>query len=137
LIQFILILFTSVAFAQNNDGMPHFPNGSRPGKSVTGQNSTTNSQPPKKSPDSIIGQCVVIPGGGNLIASPCPEVILTLQGKGDPISTRTDRMGMYEFATEQGQQYKVLSGSKLYDVVQPKDPIFSGQKVEIHLKQKN
>lgn len=69
--------------------------------------------------------------------SPCSEVVLTLQGKGEPIQTRTDREGIFEFVTEQGQQYKVVSGSKFYEVVEPLRPVFSGSRLEIHLKQKN
>lgn len=95
-----------------------------------------NKQAPKKAADHIVGQCVVLPGGGNLMNAPCAEVILTLQGKGDPIHTRTDRIGQFEFVTEQGEEYKLVSGSKFYEMVQPDKPVHSGDSIEVHLKQK-
>lgn len=91
----------------------------------------------KKKMDEISGQCVVLPGGGNLIVSACPEVILNLEGKGEALHARTDKNGLFEFSTEQGAEYKVTSGSRFYEVIDPKKPVHSGQRIEIHLKQKN
>ncbi len=89
--------------------------------------------------DEIRGQCIVEAGGGNLIAVPCTEVVLILTGTGedkDPISTRTDHDGNFEFSTASGQSYRVSSGSKFYEVVQPSKPVHSGEKIQIVLKQK-
>ena len=129
----ILLLFLSAAAsAQMNTN----PGNMGPPKKIK-EIKPAQTPPPKRRTDTIEGQCVILAGGGNLMPSPCPEVVLTLQGKGEPIQTRTDREGMFEFVTEQGQQYKVASGSKFYEVVEPLRPVFSGSRLEIHLKQKN
>lgn len=70
------------------------------------------------------------------MAAPCADVVLALAGKGDPILARTDRMGQFEFVTEQGASYKLVSGSKFYEVVAPDKPVHSGDNIEVHLKQK-
>lgn len=128
-----LLLASSFALAQ----APTLQNIPPPRSKQGHEKAVANDAPQKKKMDQISGQCVVLPGGGNLIASPCPEVILNLEGKGEPLHARTDRNGIFEFATEQGAEYKVSSGSRFYDVVEPKRPVHSGQQIEIHLKQKN
>jgi hypothetical protein len=45
-------------------------------------------------------------------------------------------MGQFEFVTEQGASYKLVSGSKFYEVVAPDKPVHSGDNIEVHLKQK-
>lgn len=131
-----LIFVSSFAFAQipqqdTPTDMP--PVHTRPrGK----KKSIFNKKAPAKAADHIVGQCIVLAGGGNLMNAPCPEVILTLEGKGEPIHARTDRIGQFEFVTEQGEQYKLVSGSKFYEMVQPTEAVHSGDSVEVHLKQK-
>lgn len=108
-----------------------------PPPTPTHQKAIAIAAPAKKKADEISGQCVILPGGGNLLVAPCPEVILSLQGKGAPIQARTDQNGLFEFTTEAGAEYKISSGSRFYEVVEPKKPVHSGQRIEVHLKQKN
>lgn len=92
----------------------------------------------KRNPDTITGQCVVIPGGGNLIATPCTDTILTLVPvhPADSISVRTEHDGTFQFTIDHGQTYRIQPGSKYYEVVSPTDPISGGLNLQVQLRQK-
>jgi len=79
----------------------------------------------------IEGQCVIIPGGGNMMAQPCGNLLLTFipEKKGETLYTRTTNDGSFEVNVPAGKKYKIGSSSKFYEVVSPLDELQRGEKV--------
>jgi hypothetical protein len=88
--------------------------------------------------EKIQGECVVVPGGGNLMAQPCGNIILTLNsGKGsETLYSRTSNDGSFEFNVPAGKDYKLGVNSRFYEVLSPKNVLERGAKVQVQLKQK-
>jgi hypothetical protein len=88
--------------------------------------------------DKIRGECKILAGHGNLMPGDCVGVMLVLlDSTGTEVSrTRTSNKGEFEFTARPREKFKILSGSKFYEVVSPNVPIPSGVSLEVDLQQK-
>jgi hypothetical protein len=86
----------------------------------------------------IRGICKILAGHGNLIPGNCAGVqLLLVDAKGVEVSrARTDQNGEFEFTGRTREKFKILSGSKFYEVVSPNVPVPTGISLEVDLQQK-
>lgn len=131
----ILFIVSPSVFAQTD---PHQPMPDPANQETQNYSHEFGEKKKTKRADTISGQCIVQAGGGNLMTTPCTDLILTLvpTHKGDEISVRTDHEGMFQFTIEQGQSYRLKPGSKLFDVVSPTQPISAAINLGVQLRQK-
>jgi hypothetical protein len=136
--QTLLFVLSLVASAVANDSTPQnqLPATAPIGTKATKQSVKKTPSTKKIISDLVVGQCVILPGGGNLTESPCSSVVLQLVNGKDIIATRTDNDGEFSFTTEYGKTYTVNVDSKFYVVAAPTSAIPSGGKIEIQLKYK-
>lgn len=96
---------------------------------------STNNNP---SPGNIRGHCTLLEGGGNPFLGPCVNtqlILSTVDGK-ELLRTRTTPNGDFEFIADQGGQFIITPGSKLYEVASPTKAVLSGQGVDLKIRQK-
>lgn len=97
----------------------------------------SKSQVKPRRTDFIEGSCIILPGGGNLAPAPCSNIVLSLVGGSEPIATRTTLNGDFSFTAEHGPAYKLKVESKLFEVVQPTEPLSAGfRDLQVELKYK-
>jgi hypothetical protein len=91
-----------------------------------------------KSTSSVRGTCGTAASTTNPLAGPCVNIELILNDeKGAEIErTRTSQSGRFEFAAKKGTNYRIVSGSKFFEVISPKDLIHGGNSVDLQLRQK-
>lgn len=94
-----------------------------------GENDDTNT---------IHGRCIIEENANNPLPGPCVNLLLILNdGKGNEVEkARTTPEGKFEFTAAQGKNYKIISGSRFYEVSSPKDSVQGGQRVDLILQQK-
>ena len=91
-----------------------------------------------KSSNTIQGSCSIAESSMNPFPGPCVNLLLILNDADDNevVKARTNAQGQFDFATEQGKAYKIVSGSKFYDVNAPLGLVRGGDKVNLQLRQK-
>ena len=131
----ILSLLCSLGYADTN-GDPSPTTGARGGKRIGGKRNYIESA--GKNPDTIRGNCAIIESSTNPLASACVNLLLILNdAKGDEaMRTRTSAQGQFEFTAEPDTSYKIVSGSKFYELVAPTIAIHGGDRVLVQLQQK-
>jgi len=74
----------------------------------------------------------------NPISGPCVNLVLVLlDEKGtEVLKSRTNPRGQIEFAAEKGKVYRIIPGSRFYEIKAPLDLIHGGDTVKIFLKLK-
>ena len=93
---------------------------------------------PSGSPGTIHGTCSVVASATNPFAGPCVNLSIILndaQGV-EKERGRTNAQGQFEFDATSGQDYRVVPGSKYYDIVSPTTAVHAGDKVDLKLQQK-
>jgi hypothetical protein len=91
-----------------------------------------------KSPVEIVGMCTIKQSASNPLAGPCVNLVVVLNHADgtEYLKNRTTSQGKFSFEAENGQQYQLALGSKLYEIVSPKGLIAAGQKIDLRLEQK-
>jgi hypothetical protein len=123
-----LLLFLSAPLSAQPFGMGH----------QDGHFSRPETGPTATPLEKIVGHCRILPGGGNLITSPCVSLSLTLNSTdgASELNTRTASDGSFEFNVPKGKTFKIGVLSRFYDVVTPTQDLIRGQTVDLQLKQK-
>ena len=106
------------------------------GKRV-GVGKKTDLESASKNSDTIRGICIIIESATNPVASTCMNLLLILndlQGN-EMMRTRTTAQGQFEFSADSGKAYRIISGSKFYELVSPTSPIHGGDKIQVQLQQ--
>lgn len=135
-LQSCLLLFlaiASLASLVHADGDSTPPTGRR-----RGGGKRNSIGPSSKNPGAIRGTCSIVESPTNPLPGPCVNVLLILNDpKGNEVvKDRTTPQGGFDFSAEPGKAYNIISGSKFYEVVTPKDVVHGGEKVNLVLRQK-
>ena len=86
----------------------------------------------------IRGHCFLVQGTDAPITTPCSNVVVKLQDRGDKtteIEARTDQTGAFAFAVTKEHWYVVRAGSKSFSVIGPKRMLKGGDNIELKLRQ--
>ncbi len=128
LFSFLSGAIVSVSHAQNT---PQLMRGGHHGLKQTLQSSAG------KNELSIHGVCNVVASPSNPIGGPCVSLLLLLtDSDGKEVSKgRTTAQGAFDFSTEAGKDYKILPGSKFYELATPATTVHGGGRVGVQLKQ--
>jgi hypothetical protein len=134
LVPLLLLLLAFPALA--DDGTP--PSPTQPSSARRAHGKRLNPSATSKNPGTIRGRCTVVESDSNPIAGPCVDMVLLLNDeKGNEVlRTRTSAKGDFEFAADPAVKYRVGSGSKFYDLVQPEGLLHGGASVDMRLRQK-
>jgi hypothetical protein len=84
-----------------------------------------------------MGDCSILSSPSNPITGACVEMVLVLKdadGK-DVLKTRTDKDGKFQFTIASGYPFTIETGSKAFEVVDPKSKLYPG-KIQLQIRQK-
>ena len=132
---FFFVLLVSSAFADSlEESSPTLTGGGRHGAGLK----TKVHEKAGKLQGEIVGVCVIGASPSNPMAGPCVNLVVVLNNEDGTVfeKTRTNAQGRFEFSTDIGKKYLLVSGSRFYDVVSPKEPVKGGDQVEMKLQQK-
>jgi len=91
-----------------------------------------------KEPAAIRGNCTVVASPSNPIQGACVSLLLVLtDADGNVIEkTRTTMQGQFDFITESSKTYRIIPGSKYYELATAPVLFHSGDRIGLRLKQK-
>ena len=87
--------------------------------------------------EKIVGHCMVVAGGGTLMAQPCGNLLLTLTPTdgGGILYSRTSNAGRFEFDVPSDKKFKIGVNSRFFQVVSPTTELERGQDISLQLSQ--
>lgn len=130
---------TSTAFADTDtaNGTGN-SSGVKVGRGRHGGSKKGNQNATSKNPNVVRGSCAVIASPSNPFPGPCVNITLVIndsEGK-EILKTRTSTKGEIEFMIDPSKPYRVISGSRFYNVAAPKELVKGSHRLDVKLQQK-
>jgi len=93
---------------------------------------------PGPAPGALRGSCGIVPSDTMMLPGPCVNIMLVLNDeKGVEVErTRTNTQGAFEFSVDINKVYRVVSGSKLYEILAPQGLVHGGSTITVKIREK-